>query len=205
MTRVLVADGHPAMRLGIKGMLLATDVVVVGEACCGEEVLRLVGELRPDLVTLGLNLAGDADGIGVCRRLKELDDPPRVLVYTGYNLDEDVASCLLAGADSYLSKRTCCDDLLDAIRRTAAGGRVWKVGGRAGDPRSRLHHTAEGVKLTEKELQVAVLILRRYTNQQIADELYVSVPTVKTHVCHILDKFNLDNRWQLFGGIPKDG
>jgi CheY-like chemotaxis protein len=96
---VVIVDGHPTMRLGLKGLLLATDVRVVGETGDGEEALRLVREARPELVLLGLNLTGGTDGIEVCRRIKDLSEPPRVLIHTDHDFTDDVWSCLVAGAE----------------------------------------------------------------------------------------------------------
>lgn len=195
--KVIVADGHPTVRLGLNGLLIANGIQVVGESEDGEEILKMSEDLAPDLVTLGLNLSGEADGIEVCRKMKELPNPPHVLVYSTYNFNEDVSSCLLAGADSYVHKRVCCEELLEAIRKTATGGRVWKVGERVGEPRGCFSATNGGQKLTTKEREIAVLILRRYSNTEIAEELYLSMPTVKTHVKNILRKLSLKSRWEL--------
>lgn len=196
--RVLIADGHPATRLGMKGLLLTTDIRVVGEAVDGEAALQLIRESEPDLVTLGLNLLGEADGIHCCWRIKELPDPPKVLIHTTYNFTDDVSSCLLAGADSYVHKRCECEELLRAIRRTAEGERVWWLGGKTGDLRSRYDSTPNGNTLTDREREVVVMMIRRHGDSEIAKKLYLSVPTVKTHVRNIMRKLNLKNRWELF-------
>jgi NarL family two-component system response regulator LiaR len=156
--KVIVADNHPAICSGLREMLLRTDMRVVGEAGDGEEVLRLVEELRPGLVILGLNLVGEVDGVEACRRIKDLPSPPRVLVYTAFDFTDELSSSLLSEADSYLHKRACREELLDAIRRTAAGERVWPTSEGIGEPRSRLHATQEGMRLTPKEREVLVLI-----------------------------------------------
>lgn len=196
--RVVIADGHPAMRLGMRGLLLNTDFLVVGEAGDSEAALRLVEDLGPELVTLGLNLVGEADGIDCCRRLKNLPSPPKVLVHTAYNFAGDVSSCLLAGADSYVHKRCGCEELLQAMKRTVAGDRLWWLGGEPGDLRTRLDSTPNGERLTDREREVVVEMIRRKNDARIAEELHLSVPTVKTHVRNILRKLNLKNRWELF-------
>lgn len=196
--RVLVADGHPSMRLGMKGLVLNTDVRVVGEAGDGEEALRLTEELRPDLVTLGLNLVGEGDGIDCCWRIKDLPDPPKVLVHTAYNFTDDVSSCLLAGADSYVHKRCDCEELLGAMRRTVEGERVWWLGGKIGDLRSRFDSASNGNRLTDREREIVVMMIRRHTDSDIAKEFHLSVPTVKTHVRSIMRKLNLKHRWELY-------
>jgi two-component system response regulator DevR len=120
--RIAVVDGHPVTRTGLKTVLgEEEDIQVVGQAESGGEALRLIAEAAPDLVVLGLNLVGDPDGIEVCRQIKTVPDAPYVLIFTAYNFAEDMASSLLAGADSYLHKRNSGEALLDAVRRTVSG------------------------------------------------------------------------------------
>ena len=196
--RVLLVDGHPAMRLGIQELLsVAGDMRVVGEMGDGEEALRLVNELRPDLIVLGLNLTGDTDGIEVCQTVKASLDPPRVLVHTAHNFTDDVSSCLLAGADSYLHKRSCCEEVLDAVRRTAAGERVWSVGGRVGAPRSGVGAVPKGARLTPKEREVLVLMLCGCSNAEMVERLVLGLPTVRTHVRNVLRKLGAKSRKEI--------
>lgn len=182
----------------MKGLLLTTEIRVVGEAGDGESALQLIRELEPDLVTLGLNLLGEADGIHCCWRIKELPVPPKVLVHTTYNFTDDVSSCLLAGADSYVHKRCECEELLQAMRRTVEGERVWWLGGKTGDLRSRFDSAPNGNRLTEREREVVVAMIQRRSDSEIAGDLHLSVPTVKTHVRNIMRKLNLNNRWELY-------
>ena len=194
---VVVADGHPTMRLGLKDLLQTTEMRVVGDAGAGADVLRLARERRPDLVVLGLNLTGETDGIEVCRRIKALPRPPSVLVYAAYDFADPVSSCLLAGADCCLSKRVGCDDLLDVIRLMGMGERPWPSTVKEGARSRALYGTAHGVALTSKEREVLVLLLRRCSNAEIAERLYLSVPTVKTHLRNILRKLGAKNRRDL--------
>ena len=196
--KVVIADGHPVMRLGLKGLLLATEAQVVGESGCGEETLGLVEETAPDLVVLGLNLAEEMDGVEACRRIKALPTPPRVVVHAAHNLPEDVSSCLLAGADAFLHKSAGCGRLLDAMRRVLSGERVWLPGERVGEPRSRLLSAPGGARLTEREREILVLMLRRCTDADIARKLVVSPDTVKTHTRSVLRKLGLKARGELF-------
>ena len=197
--RILVVDGHPAMRLGIKVLLNdAEDMCIINETESGEEAIQIVGKMHLDLVILGLNLVGDPDGIETCRRLKRLPEPPCLLVHTAYDFTEDVSSCLLAGADSYLHKRSCCEELLETVRRTVAGERVWTIGDGTGGSRPRPCAAPNDYRLTPKEREVLSLLLRQWSNTEIAQKLYVSLPTVKTHVRSILRKFGAKSRKELF-------
>jgi NarL family two-component system response regulator LiaR len=193
------------MRLGLKGLLLATEMSVVGEAEDGEGAVGLAEALRPDLVVLGLNLAGEPDGIEVCRELKVLPLPPRVLVHTAYNFADDVASCLLAGADGFVHKSVGHGRLLEAMRRVAAGARVWMPGERVGEPRSRIDAAPGGVELTPKEREILAQLVRGHPNAEIARRLYLSLPTVKTHVRSILRKFGARSREDLLRPVGPEG
>jgi DNA-binding NarL/FixJ family response regulator len=186
--RVLIADGHPVTRLGLKALLLAANMRVAGECGGDEEVLRLAAEGRPDLVTLGLNLAEEVERIEVCQQIKALPHAPHVLVHAAYNFPETVSACFLAGADSYLHKNADLEELLGAIRRTASGERVWSPGGQVGEPRSAMYTTPTDAGLTSRELEVLGLKLHRRTNAEIARELHISLNTVKHHVTRIYKK-----------------
>jgi DNA-binding NarL/FixJ family response regulator len=186
------------MRLGLKGLLLTTEMSVVGEAEDGKGAVELAETLKPDLVVLGLNLTGEPDGVEVCQRMKSLPDPPLVLVHTAYNFADDVASCLLAGADGFVHKSVGHGRLLEAMRRVAAGARVWMPGEKVGEPRSRIDAAPSGVELTPKEREVLAQMARGHSNAEIARRLYLSLPTIKTHVRNILRKFGAKSREDLF-------
>ncbi len=191
--KVLVVDGHPAMRLGLKGLLGVTgDMWVVGETGDGCEALDIVEEVDPHLVIVGLNLAGEPDGVEVCWQLKALPRPPRVLVHTSYNFTADVSSCLLAGADGYLHKSACCEEFLTTVRRTALGERVWRPGG------GQTPANAGNVCLTPKEKEILLLMLRGLSNAEMTRKLYLSLPTIRTHVRNVLRKLGAKNRKELF-------
>ena len=96
LPKIVLVDGHPAMRLGLKDLLNANGMWVAGESGNGDEALRLVEEMRPDLVVLDLNLAGETNGVELCSRIKSLPGAPYVLVHTAHNFARDVSPCLLA-------------------------------------------------------------------------------------------------------------
>lgn len=198
MTRIVVADGYAVVRLGIEGLLLATDIRVVGESEDGEETIRLAKELRPDLVILGLNLTGAVNGIEACRRIKTLTEPPRILVHAAYAFSGYVLASLLAEADGYLHKGAGPWELLEALRRTVAGERVWSSDEEGnGGKRFRTSTATRGADLTPKEREVLALMLCRCSNIEIASRLHLSLPTVKTHAKRVLRKMETKNREEL--------
>jgi DNA-binding NarL/FixJ family response regulator len=123
--RILVVDDHPTVRFGLKHLLASAGFEIVGEAGNAAEAVRLAKDLGPELVLLDLRL-GEGSGIEVYREMKALSGgSPRVLVFTAHASVEDVAGATLAGADGYLHKGVEGEKLLDAVRRTHAGQRVW--------------------------------------------------------------------------------
>jgi DNA-binding NarL/FixJ family response regulator len=198
--RVLIVDDHPSVRLGLKALLeQAAGVEVVGEARDAAGAVGLVAKLEPDLVVLDLRLQGEASGAEVCRAIKDLPDPPRVLIHTAYNTADDVTSATLAGADGYVHKSAGRAAFLEVMRRVASGEHVWAVSVEARTAESLRRDEAAKVEcLTRKEREVLLLMLRRYSNAEIARELYVSLPTVKTHVGSIMRKLGIKRRKELF-------
>jgi DNA-binding NarL/FixJ family response regulator len=184
-----VVDDHPMTREGQRAVLSAEgDMQIVGEADTGEEALRLVRAAAPDLVVLDLNLAGKPNGIELCRRIKALPDAPYILLFTDYDLAEDAASRSSAETNGYLHKRSGSEELLDTIRRVAAGEKIWKARERVGEWGSVSHVALEDAHLTPRELEVLAMKLRRRTNAEIADALHISLNTVKHHVTSIYKK-----------------
>lgn len=189
MTEVLVADGHPTTRFGLKRLLeTVNSIEVTGEYDNTEEVLRLMEKLDPDLVVMDLNLKSALDGTGVCRRIKELAEAPRILAYADQNFVEGLSSCLIAGVDSYLHKRSTCEEFLDAIRRTVAGERVWKIEEHFSETKPATCADLDDADLTPRERDVITLKLHHYTNSEIAAELYISIHTVKHHLTSVYRK-----------------
>lgn len=183
LTRVLLVDGYPMTRRGHRSVLKEQeDLQVVADCSTGREALRYVVELRPSLVILGLNLQGGLDGILTCRKIKDLPEPPRVLVCAGHNEAGDFQSCYLAGADSFLHKRVSCEDFIAAILLTAAGERVWEPGEHIRDQRTRISIPSGSEPLTLRQQEVFALRLRGYSRGRIARELSISLNTVKFHL-----------------------
>ncbi|GGZ04424.1 DNA-binding response regulator [Streptomyces geysiriensis] len=204
--RLLLVDDDPLVRAGLSFMLGgADDVEIVGEAADGDEVAGLVDRTRPDVVLMDIRMPG-VDGLTATERLRGRPDAPQVIVLTTFHADEQVLRALRAGAAGFVLKDTPPAEILDAVRRVAAGDPVLSpavtrrlmehaAGGAADVRRSRARARIE--TLNEREREVAVAVGRGLANAAIAAELFMSVATVKTHVSRILAKLGLGNRVQI--------
>jgi DNA-binding NarL/FixJ family response regulator len=189
--RVALVDGYPLARAGLKAFFAsAPDMVVVGEAADGDEALRLAADAAPDLVVLGFDLLDGPNGVEVCRALKALRTPPRILVLAGHNHDEALLPFFVARADSYLHRRSDRDAIVDGARRTAAGRRVWDIADHVGEVTPIVRAGPESIGLTARELEVLTLKHHRLTNADIAARLNISRHTVKHHVTSIKRKLS---------------
>jgi NarL family two-component system response regulator LiaR len=197
---VMIVDDHEMVRRGAAGYLKAQEEIqVIAEAESGEEALAIALENVPDVVLMDLVMPG-MDGVEATRNLKDLSPRTQIIILTSYHEDEHIFPALQAGAISYLLKDVKAAELVEAIRRAARGEatlhpriaeRVIKEF-RVGDPDKRRLFT----ELTEREMEVLKLIAKGYTNKKIADQLVVTVGTVKGHVSNILSKLHLADRTQ---------
>src|SRR5215211_4056968 len=198
--KVLVVDEHPTMRLGASHAIEAEEsMLVVGEAGDAEEALRLVAEARPDVIVMDLALGDEGGGAELLRRLKSLPDAPGAVVHTARNSKEDMFTSRLAGADSFVYKGEEPVRLIEAVKETHSGRRVWFLG----EERRELHpptasDDADDPRLTRREKEVFHILLGRYTNDEIAQELSISLQTTKNHVSSVLRKFGAQSRSGLF-------
>ncbi|MEU6412920.1 response regulator transcription factor [Microbispora sp. NPDC046933] len=200
--RVLVADDQGMVRTGFTVFLGAQpDIEVVGEAADGEEAVRRVAELSPDVVLMDVRMPV-LDGLQATRRiLSSGGHPPKVLILTTFDLDDYVYEALRAGASGFLLKDASAGQLAEAVRVVAAGEallapsvtrRLISEFARLGPSRPRA--TLDGV--TEREAEVLTLVAHGLSNQEIAERLVLSEQTVKTHVGRILAKLGLRDRAQ---------
>ncbi|MGK5555202.1 response regulator [Actinomadura kijaniata] len=205
--RVVIVDDQGMVRAGFGVLLNAQpDIEVVGEAVNGEEGLRVVADLRPDVVLMDVRMPV-MDGLEATRRLldgsPDAADPPKVLMLTTFDLDDYVYEALRAGASGFLLKDASAGELADAVRVVAAGDallspsitkRLISEFSRLGAPRPPSR--ARLAELTERETEVLTLVARGLSNGEIAAELVVAEQTVKTHFGRILMKLGLRDRPQ---------
>jgi DNA-binding NarL/FixJ family response regulator len=199
--RVLIEDDQALVRGGFTLILDSQkDIEVVGEASDGLEAIAKAEELQPDVVLMDIRMP-ELDGLEATRRLVSGEESPRVLILTTFDLDEYVYEALRVGASGFVLKDDPPEQLLTAIRTVAAGDallsptitkRVIKEFGRIPRPAP----PKELDELSEREREVFRLIARGLSNAEIANELYISDTTVKTHITHILQKLNLRDRVQ---------
>jgi two-component system, NarL family, response regulator LiaR len=197
---VMIVDDHEMVRKGARGYLeVQPEISVVAEAESGEEAVRLVREHIPDVVLMDLVMPG-MDGVEATRRLKHVSPRTQIIILTSFHEDEHIFPALQAGAISYLLKDVKATELVDAIRRAARGeatlhprvaARLIKHFGSAEPEKPHLF-----AELTEREVEILTLIARGLTNQRIAEDLVISVGTVKGHVSNILSKLHLADRTQ---------
>ena len=189
MIRVVVADDHPVVRHGLCTMLeIEDDIEVVGRAADGEEAIAEVRDKRPDIVLLDVQMP-HVDGIEALRRIRIEDPDARVIVLTTYRNEDYIFPSLQAGARGYLLKDASREELAAAIRAVARGESLL-------DPTvaETMNHGPRTEPLTARELEVLRLMADQRSNAQIAESLFVSENTVKTHVSNILAKLGCTDR-----------
>jgi DNA-binding NarL/FixJ family response regulator len=192
MIRLLIADDHPVVRDGLRGMLAnEADFEVVGEAASGAEAVLLTERERPDVVLMDLQMPG-VDGATATAEIAERFPGTRVLVLTTYDTDADILRAVEAGATGYLLKDAPRERLFPAIRSAARGETVLAptVATRLVN---RMRVPAEEA-LTSREIEVLELVARGSSNAEVAATLFISEATVKTHLLHIFGKLGVDDR-----------
>lgn len=208
--KVLIADDHRVVRQGLRTFLeLHDDIVVVGEAGDGVTAVEMVRQLEPDVVLMDLVMPRQ-DGIAATRQVKSLGIHTKVIALTSFTEDDKVFPAIQAGASSYLLKDVSPDDLVEAIRAVYRGEArlhpdiarklMEQVAHQAGPSRE-----APVDDLTEREREVIRLVAQGRSNSEIAQALFISDKTVKTHISNILSKLALQDRTQLAIYAIKNG
>lgn len=202
--RVMVVDDHPMWRDAVERDLTAAGLQVVATAATGTEAVNRGRATRPSVVVLDLNIPAP-DGVEVTRTLVEEDPTVRILVLSASGEQSDVLEAVKAGASGYLVKSASKAELIDAVRRVAAGGSVFTPG-LAGLVLGEYRRLAEGgaakddgdlPRLTDRETEVLRLVAKGLSYKQIAERLVLSHRTVQNHVQNTLRKLQLHNRVQL--------
>jgi DNA-binding NarL/FixJ family response regulator len=200
--RVLIVDDHDLFRSGLRNLLEDEGVQIVGEAAAGQEALKIVRELAPDVVVMDLNMPG-ISGVEATRQITSISPLTRVVVLTISDQDGDVMDAILAGACGYLLKDASIQDLLRGIGAAAVGESLIsptiaakvlrRVRSSSSQPEIERTIRAE---LSDREIEVLKLIANGKDNAMIAGELHISPKTVKNHISNILMKLQIDNRIQ---------
>ncbi|MCA1217049.1 response regulator transcription factor [Streptomyces sp. 8L] len=209
--RVVVADDQAAVRDGLVTILeLEPEIEVVGTAADGTEAVELVRRLAPAVVLMDLRMPG-ADGVEATRTIAGLPAPtPAVLVLTTYADDASIVGALHAGAAGYLTKSAGRAQIVSAVTATADGHRTFapeiaSVMMRGLTSRTALERVAARYALTVQETRVLELITERRSNRAIAEALFVSIATVKTHVNNLFGKLGVGNRAQAAELVERAG
>jgi DNA-binding NarL/FixJ family response regulator len=206
--RVLLADDHPALRMGLRMLLeQAADVEVVGEVGEGHEALARIEALAPDVAVLDCRLPG-MRGAEVAREVRRRGLPVRVLALSAYSDDADVQGMLEAGAVGYLLKEEAPGVILAAVR-AAAGGKGWFSAEVAAKVAAWARGKPPVAELTEREGEVLRLLARGWDNLRIAEALSISERTVRFHLRNVYDKIGANSRteavvWAVRHGLGEE-
>ncbi|MBO8156203.1 MAG: response regulator transcription factor [Bacillaceae bacterium] len=195
--KVVVVDDHDVVRKGVIAYLQTEDELeIIGEASSGRKGAEMVKKHNPDVVLLDL-IMEDGDGIEATKEIMKFHPDCKIIILTSYYDDEKVFPALEAGAFSYMLKTSSAEEIAEAIKKAARGENVIepKV---AGKMMNRFRHQEKKPheELTERELEVLICIGNGMTNQEISDQLFIGIKTVKTHVSNILSKLGVQDRTQ---------
>ncbi|KRD84249.1 MULTISPECIES: response regulator [Priestia] len=196
MINVLLVDDHEMVRIGVGAYLSAqTDIHVIAEAANGQQAVELGLQLRPDIILMDLVME-EMDGIEATKQLIKQWPEAKVIIVTSFLDDEKVYPALEAGATSYLLKTSKAGEIAAAIRRTYEGQSVLEpeVTGKMMSKMRKPSLPHE--ELTAREMEILLLMTQGKTNQEIADELFIALKTVKTHVSNLLSKLDVQDRTQ---------
>ena len=200
--RILVADDHAIFRDGLRRLLEADDdVTIIGEASNGNECIKLLGKLKPDILLLDLRMP-DKDGLAVLEEVNFDSLPTRVIVLTAAEDDRDVIRAMRLGARGVVLKQSATDLLVKSIYRVHAGeiwldnrmtAEVMKAFAKSSDSGPR----REKPLLSDREKEIVQLVAQGYRNKEIGEKLFISEQTVKNHLHNIFDKLGVSDRLEL--------
>ncbi|MYL44530.1 response regulator [Virgibacillus halodenitrificans] len=198
MINVLFADDHEMVRIGVSAYLSAQkDINVIAEADDGGDAVRLALKLNPDIILMDLVMK-EMDGIEATRQIIQQWPEAKIIIVTSFLDDDKVYPALEAGAASYMLKTSKASEIAEAIRATYQGQSILepevtgKIMNRMRSKNDEYLHN----QLTDRETEILLLIAQGKSNQEIADELFIAVKTVKVHVSNILGKLQVQDRTQ---------
>ena len=209
--KILIADDHAVVREGTRQILeQEADLEVVAEAADGEEAVRLAGSSKPDVAIIDIAMP-KVDGIEATKQIKALHPDMAILVLTAYDDDQFIFGLLEAGAAGYLLKSVRSRELIDAVRRIYAGESVLhpaitrKVLNRFMPATGKLAEKKPSEVLSEREMEVLKLATKGLSNQDIANNLCLSLRTVQAHLGHIFNKLQVSSRTEAVVHALKEG
>lgn len=199
--RILIADDHRLFRQGLIGLMgTRKDLVeVVGEATTGREAIQLTQDLKPDIVLMDINMP-DGNGLEATGCIRRMCPDTAVVILTASELDEDIYEAVNLGAAGYLLKSLDAAELFDLLPGVAQGEVAMTRAMATRLLKTVAHHAADSKvnveSLTEREIEVLKLVAQGASNPQIAEQLNITINTVKVHLRKILDKLQVENRTQ---------
>lgn len=190
--RIIIADDHPVVRAGLEGILSAQpDIEVVGEADDGAQAVLLHEQLKPDVILIDLRMP-NMDGVEAIKQIKSDQPDANILVLTTYDSDSDIVRAVEAGATGYLLKDTPRETLFEAVRSAARGESVLAPAV-AAKLMTRVRTPAQE-NLSAREVEVLTLVAQGKNNREVGHALHISMATVKTHLIHIFEKLDVNDR-----------
>jgi len=200
--RILVADDHAIFRDGLRKLLTADDnITIVGEASDGNECIKLISKLKPDIVLLDLRMP-DKDGLAVLEEVNFDTLPTRVIVLTAAEDDRDVIRAMRLGARGVVLKQSASDLLLKSIYKVH-GGEIWLDNRMTAEVMKAFSKSSESGPrrekplLSDREKEIVQLVAQGYRNKEIGEKLFISEQTVKNHLHNIFDKLGVSDRLEL--------
>ena len=193
--KLLLVDDHEMVRMGLKSFLEAQkDIEVIGEADNGKKGVELSLQLRPDIILMDLVMPG-VDGVEATLSLLKEWPQAKILILTSYLDNEKIYPVIEAGARGYMLKTSNADEIVSALRKIEAGQLAIEAEVEKKVQQHRLHPDPHEL-LTAREKDILALLAKGYDNQTIADQSFISLKTVKTHVSNILAKLDVSDRTQ---------
>jgi len=195
MIKVLVVDDHDLVRMGISRMLSDDpEIEVIGEADSGDAAIRMVKALNPDVVLLDVNMP-NIGGVEATKRLRQFDEKVKILAVSSVSSQPYPSMLLKAGVNGYITKGTPLAEMIKAIKKVHQGSKYFSsdVAEQLADMLLTDNEESPFDRLSEREKQVAMMVVNCQSPQQIADQLFVSVKTVNTYRYRIFEKVGVDS------------